>query len=176
MATGFASSFMLYDRLVGAFGMAVALLCLATMVAVLTGSFSAYVEPLKYACFLACMVPMFYMQSLAAQRDGLPADGDGVDIWPILKALPLWAACTSALLLLIMPLPLVLYLASSVLGPISAGVCIDADARAVQWFQGGCVLLIPKASMADMFFLSIPLNLSFLCGSYLLFRRQPYDK
>jgi hypothetical protein len=164
---------MLYDRLVGAFGVLVALICMATITAILSDSFSAYIEPLKYACFLACLVPMFYMQGYVARRDDLPHDGEGVDIWPILRVLPVWAAATNLLFMLLLFLCFGLFLWSTILEPPNVGVCVDAAAHSVRWSQGSCVLVIPKSSLVELLFLIMPLCLSFLCGSYLLFRRQP---
>jgi len=164
---------MQYDRLVGAFGLLNALLCMATIAAVLTSSISVYVEPLTYACFLACLVPMLYLQGHVARRDDLPHDGDGVDIWPILKAVPLWAAVINILFMSVMFLCFGLFLWSTAFESFNVGVCVDAAAESVRWSQGSCLLVLPESSLVDLLFLTMPLCLSSLCSSYLLFRQLP---
>ena len=44
-------------------------------------------------------IGIIYLQAVVAPRDGLPADDEGVELWPLIGRLPFWAAALSVLLL-----------------------------------------------------------------------------
>jgi hypothetical protein len=163
---------MLFDRLVGAFSLVVTLVCIATITGILSGNFSTYVFQLKIACFLASLIPVFYLQGHVARRDGLPHDEEGVDIWPILSAVPRWAAVTNLLLMSILFLCGGLYW-WLFFGGLNVGVCVADELQTISWAQEPCVVRISETDLFDLFFVALSLNLSFISASYLLFRRLP---